>query len=113
MKKEKMSYPCPCSGRIKWKKKKVVLEGINCGVLDVEYCSKCGSEYFPEESMAVIEKKLKEAELWGMQRKEVSFWKSGASVVLRIPIKIAKSLGLKAHTRGSIYKEDNKLVVEV
>lgn len=108
----KISYPCPCGGKIKWKKEKVIREGIECGILDVEYCPKCGAEYFPDESMQVIEKKLKEAGLWGMQ-KEVSFWKSGNSVVVRIPVKIAAALGLKAHMKGNLYKENNKLIVEI
>jgi len=111
--KKKIAYPCPCGGKLKWKKKKVVWDNINCGILNVEYCPKCGSEYFPEESMQVIEKRLKEAGLWGVQRKEVSFWKSGNSVVIRIPVKIASVLGLKAHMKGNIYKEDNKLIVEI
>lgn len=112
MKNKEISYPCPCGARVKWKRKKIIQEGINCGILDIEYCPKCGSEYFPDRTMAVIEKKLKESGSWGMQ-KEVSFWKSGNSVVLRIPVKIAAALGLKAHMKGNIYKEDNKLVVEV
>ena len=111
---EKEKYPCPCGGKIEWKRKKVVIEGINCGILDVEYCNKCNSEYFPEDSMQVIEKKLKDANLWGMQRKEVSFWKSGDSFVVRIPIKIASSLGLKANMKANLYQEGkNKLIVEI
>lgn len=113
MEKKKESFPCPCGGRIEWKKKKVVIDGVNCGLLETEICKKCGSEYFPESSMEVIEKKLKEAGIWGMQRKEVSFWKSGNSVVIRIPVKIAASLGLKPAMRGNIYKENNRLVIEI
>lgn len=113
MKKEnKENFPCPCGGKLIWKKKKAVIDGVNCGLLDVELCHKCGSEYFPEQSMKIIEKKLKEAGIWGMQRKEVSFWKSGNSVVIRIPVKIASSLGLKPYMKGNIYKEDNRLVIE-
>ncbi|MBI2672359.1 hypothetical protein HYX16_05480 [Candidatus Woesearchaeota archaeon] len=55
---KKLAYPCPCGGRIKWKKEKVVYEGIDCGVLDIEYCPKCGEEYLPEESMKIVEEKI-------------------------------------------------------
>ncbi len=114
LKMEKEKYPCPCGGRIEWKRKKAVIEGIDCGVLSMEYCNRCGSEYFPEESMRVIEQKLKEAGLWGVQRKEASFWKSGNSVVLRIPVKIANALRLRANMRANLYQEGkNKLVVEI
>ncbi len=42
---EKLNYPCPCGGKVKWKKEKVVQDGIDCGVLDVEYCDTCGEMY--------------------------------------------------------------------
>lgn len=111
---KKINYPCPCGGRVKWKKDKVVMEGVDCGLLDVECCPKCGEEYLPEESLKVVENKLKEAGLWGVERRKVSFWKSGSSVVLRIPTKIANALGLKASQKADIYKEgENRLVVEL
>jgi len=56
---EKIEYPCPCGGKIKWKKDEVIVEGVNCGILDVEYCLKCGEEYLPEETMEIVEGKLK------------------------------------------------------
>lgn len=52
---QKIINPCPCGGRLKWKKDRVVQEDIDCGVLDVEYCEKCGEEYLPDESLAVVE----------------------------------------------------------
>lgn len=111
---EKINYPCPCGGKIKWKKDKVVIEGINCGVLDVEYCQKCGEEYLPEESLEIVENKLKEAGLWGVERKKVSFWKSGRTVVLRIPVRIANTLNIRAKTKADIYSEGkNKLIIEL
>lgn len=111
---KKISYPCPCGGKIKWKKDKVVIEGVDCGVLDVEYCERCGEEYLPEESLEVVESKLKGAGLWGVERKKVNFWKSGGSVVLRIPVKIANALNIKAKTKADIYPEGkNKLVIEL
>ena len=47
---KKINYPCPCGGKVEWKKDSIIVEGVECGVLDVEYCSKCGEEYFPEDS---------------------------------------------------------------
>ena len=54
---EKIEYPCPCGSKIKWKKDNVVIEGISCGILDVEYCNKCGEKYFPDWSMKIVESK--------------------------------------------------------
>ena len=111
---KKQRYPCPCGGRIRWLRKKVVIDGVDCGVLDVEYCNKCKSEYFPEESVLVIEQKLKQAGLWGTQREQVSFWKSGNSVVLRIPVRMANALNIKPYTKANLYQESsNNLVVEI
>ena len=56
---ERIQYPCPCGGKIKWKRDNVNVEGMDCGVLDVEYCQKCGEEYFPEETMEIVEEKLR------------------------------------------------------
>lgn len=111
---EKLNYPCPCGGRVQWKEERVVIEGIDCGILDVEYCPKCGEQYLPEESMERVEEKLKAAGLWGVERKKVSFWKSGNSVILRVPAKIAQALGIRPHREGYIYPEGKgKLVIEI
>src|SRR3989344_7622170 len=92
---EKIEYPCPCGGKIKWKKEKVIVDGVDCGILDVETCSKCGEEYFPEETMKIVETKLKEKGLWGIKRKEVNLCKSGSSVLIRIPKTLADELKMK------------------
>ena len=56
----KGNFLCPCGGKLKWKKERVIRDGIDCGILDVEYCEKCGEEYLPDESMKIVEEKLKE-----------------------------------------------------
>ncbi len=66
---KKINYPCPCGGKLKWKKEKIVRDEIDCGILDVEYCEKCGEEYLPEESFDIVERKLKENNLWGVEGK--------------------------------------------
>ena len=110
---KKYNYPCPCGGKIKWKKEKVVQEGIDCGILDIEYCESCGEEYLPEESMQVVENKLKEANLWGMERKEIKFWKTGKAITMRLPVEIVKKLQLGSIKKGYVYQEGNrKLIIE-
>ena len=110
---EKIEYPCPCGGKVKWKKEKVIQQGIDCGILDVEICNKCKSKYLPEESMIVVENKLKENGLWGMERKEIKFWKSGNSITTRFPINLVKSLDLNKIKKGYIYSEGkHKLTIE-
>ena len=109
----KTEYPCPCGGKVKWKKERVVRDGIDCGVLDIEYCPKCGEEYLPEESVEIVENKLKEAGLWGVERKEIKFWKSGSSITTRFPAELVKKLGLDKVRKAHVYQEGkNKLTIE-
>jgi len=61
---KKINYSCPCGGKIKWLRDKVVQEGVNCGTLDVEICNKCGNQYLPDWSMEIVENKLKNEGLW-------------------------------------------------
>ena len=110
---KKTSYPCPCGRKLKWKRERVIKDGIDCGILDVEYCEKCGEEYLPDESIDIVEKKLKENGLWGIKRKEVKFWKSESTVVIRLPTEISKALKLDNIKRGFVYPEgERKLVIE-
>ena len=110
---KKIRFPCPCGGRIMWIKEKVVEDGVDCGVLDVEICEKCGEEYLPDWSMKIVEDKLQEAGLWGVGREEIKFWKTGNTVTLRFPTKFAKLVGLDKVSKGYAYKErDNKIVID-
>ncbi len=102
---KKIKFPCPCGGKIKWIKERVIQEGIDCGILDVEKCEKCGEEYLPEDSMKVVEDKLSKAGLWGVERKEVKFWKVGKTVVLRLPTEFSKKFGLLNIKKGYVYPE--------
>ncbi|MDP7323784.1 MAG: hypothetical protein QF632_03425 [Candidatus Woesearchaeota archaeon] len=110
---QRLAYPCPCGGKVKWKKDKVIRDGIDCGVLDIEYCDKCGEEYFPDESMEIVEQKLKEAGLWGIERKEIKFWKSGNSITTRFPQDFVKMTDLDKVKKGFVYREGkNKITIE-
>ncbi len=108
---EKIQYPCSCGGKLEWKKDKVIVQGVDCGILDIEYCTKCREEYLSEESMEIVEDKLKKAGIWGVKRKEATLWKSGSSVLLRIPKDIAESLNLKADEKVIIYSEGKKRLI--
>ena len=111
---EKLEYPCPCGGKVQWKKEKVTVEGVDCGILDVEICSSCGEQYFPEQTMEVVQNTLKKEGLWGVQRKEISLWKSGNSVLLRLPKEFTELLHLKPDQKVRVYNEGKKrLVIDV
>ena len=110
---KKMKFPCPCGGKIRWTKERVIEDEIDCGILDIEICDKCGEEYLPDWSMKIVEGKLQEAGLWGTGREEVKFWKTGNTVTLRFPTKFAQLLGLNKVSKGYVYKEgERKLSIE-
>jgi len=110
---KKINFPCPCGGKIEWKKEKVIQEEIDCGTLDVEICNKCGNQYLPDWSMEIVENKLKEAGLWGIKRKEIKFWKSGNSIIIRFPVELVRKLGIQNIKKGYAYEEGkNKLSIE-
>lgn len=112
MKAEKI--PCPCGGFVEWKKENVVQDGIDCGILDVEVCPKCETQYLPEESMLIVEEKLKKAGLWGVERKEIKFWKMGKAVTVRFPVSIVEKFHLDHVEKGYLYPEGkHKLIIEV
>lgn len=67
---KKHTYPCPCGGKLLWKKERVVIKGVDCGIVEIEQCTTCGEEYFPEETMKIVEAKLKKEGLWGIYQKE-------------------------------------------
>ena len=108
---EKMEYPCPCGGKVKWKKEKLVIDGIDCGILDVEICSTCGEQYFPEETMEIVQEKLKKEGLWGVQRNEARLWKSGNSVLVRLPKELTEILSLKPDQKVRMYNEGKKRII--
>ena len=110
---KKIIFPCPCGGKIKWAEEEVIQDGINCGVLDVEICDKCGDQYLPSWSMQIVEEKLQEAGLWGVGREEVKFWKTWNTVTLRFPTRFAKLLGLDKKIKGYVYKDgEHRLVID-
>ena len=65
---EKISYPCPCGGKLEWKTDKVIVSGINCGILDTEYCKKCGEIFYDSSAADEIQKKSRELVLFGLSK---------------------------------------------
>ena len=113
MEKLKKNFPCPCGGKIKWIKKKVTKDGVDCGILDVEVCDRCNEEYLPDWSMEIVEDKLKDAGLWGIERNEIKFWKTGNSVSIRFPTKLSKQIGLDKIEKGYVCREGmHRLIID-
>ena len=92
MKKEK----CPeCEkGYLENKKIPYFLYGKKIGNFEGEVCSKCKAEYFNEEQDEIIEKKVKEMKLWGLET-DTKIRQSGSSLSITLPKKIKDFLNLQ------------------
>ncbi|MDI6654646.1 MAG: YgiT-type zinc finger protein [Candidatus Hydrothermarchaeota archaeon] len=84
--------------------------GVALGKFPAEICDKCGESFLDEEAMKKIEHKAKELGIWGLAEK-LKVVKSGNSLVVRIPAKIARFLELHADDEILFYPEGKKKAV--
>lgn len=87
---------------------KVILNDV-----EVQYCSKCKEEFFTPGQMKKVDELTK-----GIQLPEVSFRRhlseSGRSLVLRIPVDLARALHLTKSSEVELrVKDPSEFVVEV
>jgi YgiT-type zinc finger domain-containing protein len=97
-------------------KKKIVsykIYGVELGKFPAHVCSKCGEEWFDEETALKIEKLEKEKGLFGLS-KETKISYSGNSLIIRIPKEIADFMKLEKETSVLIHPDgENKLSMEI
>jgi len=83
--------------------------GFTLGKFKGERCDKCQESFLSQDSMAEIEKKAKELGIWGLAEK-IKVVRSGNSLCIRIPAKLARYLGLKEGRELLLYPESKKKV---
>ena len=106
---------CPICEKGTLKKGQIEEEmfGIPLGKFAAEICDKCGESFLGLDEMDKIEEKAKEKGLWGLA-KNIKVVKTGNSLSVRIPAKIAQFLDLKEGEDVLLYPEGKKkIVVEV
>ncbi|UCF08518.1 MAG: AbrB/MazE/SpoVT family DNA-binding domain-containing protein [Thermoplasmata archaeon] len=106
---------CPMCEKGVLKKKKIEekMFGISLGKFTAEVCDKCGESFLDENAMRKIEEKAKELGIWGLA-KDIKIVKSGNSLSVRIPAKIARFLELYEGKDVLLYPEGKKkIIVEV
>ncbi len=106
---------CPLCDKGTLKKGKIEEEmfGISLGKYDAEICDKCGESFLDDVAMKRIESKAKEIGIWGLA-KNIKVVRSGNSLSVRIPAKIARFLNIKEGENVILYPEGKtKIVVEV
>jgi len=106
---------CPVCGKGKLRRGKTQEEmfGVDLGEYPAEICDSCGESFVDQDAMRKIEARAKEMGLWGLAKK-VSIAKSGNSLVVRIPAKLARFLRLKGGEDALVRPEGReKIVVEL
>lgn len=100
---------CPVCGKGNLKPSMIEekMFGFPLGKFKGELCDRCGENFLSQESMAEIETKAKEIGIWGLAEK-IKVVKSGNSLCIRIPAKLARYLGLKEGRELLLYPEGEK-----
>ena len=98
-------------GELKKTKIAEVMFGVILGNFPAERCSFCGETFTDEITTKRIEEAAKKKGIWGIGMK-TKIAKTGNSLAVRIPQRIAKFLDLKEGEETYIYPEKNKLIVE-
>ncbi len=104
---------CPiCNkGVLKKGKIKESMFGIYLGEFPAEMCTKCGESFTDSATTKKIEDIAKKKGIWGLSA-VTKITKTGNSLAVRIPKKIADYLKLKSGREAYVHPEGHKLVVE-
>lgn len=105
---------CPICNKGILKKGKIneYMFGTYLGEFQAEICSKCGKSFTDSATTQKIEEMAKKKGIWGLSAK-TKITKTGNSLAIRIPKKLADYLKLKNGKETYIHPEDHKLIVEI
>lgn len=104
---------CPVCEKSELKKTKIkeTMFGVFLGEFPAEVCSSCGESFTDEETARQIQEIAKKKGIWGLGVK-TKITRTGNSLAVRIPQKIAAFLNLKEGEEAYIHPEKKALVVE-
>jgi len=100
-----------CKGRLRKGKIREEMFGTFLGEFPADVCEKCGESFTDSETTLKIEKIAKKKGLWGLGVK-TKIAKTGNSLAVRIPVKIADFLHLKEGDEAYMHPDGGRLVVE-
>ncbi|MAH07303.1 hypothetical protein CMI38_03585 [Candidatus Pacearchaeota archaeon] len=102
-----------CLRRRKPKKGRVREEmfGVYLGDFPADICDSCGESFTDQETTGKIERIAKDRGVWGLGFK-TRVTKTGNSLAVRIPKKIADFIKLKEGEEAYIHPDRNKVVIE-
>ena len=104
---------CPIceKGMLKKTKIKEYMFGVYLGEFPAEVCTRCRESFTDSETTRKIEEAAKRKGIWGLSA-VTKITKTGNSLAVRIPKKIAEYLKLKDGKEVYVHPEANKLVIE-
>lgn len=104
---------CPICGEGNLKKGKIkeYMFGIYLGEFPADICSKCGESFTDSDTTKKIEEIAKQKGIWGLSA-VTKITKTGNSLAVRIPKKIADYLKLKNGKEAYVHPENSKLIIE-
>jgi len=106
-----MKCPVCESGTLKRKKIKEYMFGVYLGEFPAQVCAECGESFTDSETTQKIEDAAKKKGIWGLGA-ATKITKTGNSLAVRIPKKVADYLSLKNGEEAYVYPEDHKLIIE-
>lgn len=87
--------------------------GVELGRFEADVCDQCGESFVDENTMLKIEAEAKRQGVWGLGQK-VKIGKSGNSIVVRIPARLARFMGLEAGREAFLQPDGEKrLIIEI
>src|SRR3989344_8465786 len=106
-----MKCPICSKGNLKQGKIKEFMFGVYLGEFPAEICNNCKESFTDSATTKEIEEIAKKKGIWGLSA-TTKITKTGNSLAVRIPKKIANYLKLKDGTEAYIHPEENKLIIE-
>jgi YgiT-type zinc finger domain-containing protein len=106
-----MKCPICEKGSLKKDRIKEYMFGIFLGEFPAEVCTSCGESFTDSETTKKIEEVAKKKGIWGLGA-TTKITKTGNSLAVRIPKKIADYLKLKDGKETYIHPEKDKLIIE-
>ena len=95
---------------MKKEKIKETMFGFYLGEFPAEICTKCNESFTDEKTTRAIEEEAKKKGIWGLGKK-TKIARTGNSLAIRIPAKIADFLNLKEGKEAYIHPEKDKIII--
>ena len=106
-----MKCPLCENGTLKKDKVKEYMFGVYLGEFPAEVCTKCGETFTGSVVTKKIEEAAKKKGIWGLGA-VTRITKTGNSLAVRIPKKIAEYLKLKDGKEAYVNTDAQKLIIE-